>query len=261
MQGSFIWYELMTTDTAAASKFYGDVVGWQTREFAHMTAQGDPYSVFHIPGYEMGSAGVMKITAEMAKNGVKPEWCGYVGVDDVDAKAAEFLAHGGAVHVPPTDIPTIGRFAVVADPHGAYLNLFKPNMPDGPLPPEPEANTPGTFGWRELMAGNGEEAFAFYAKMFGWQKDTAMDMGPMGVYQLFGQGGDAIGGMMTKPADVPMPFWGYYINVEAIDAAVERVKAGGGQVINGPMEVPGSAWIIQCLDPQGAYFALVSMKR
>lgn len=258
MQGSFVWYELMTTDMAAAAKFYGDVVGWQCKDSG---MQGMSYSLFNIPGYDMGTAGLMELTPEMRAGQIPPNWTGYVAVDDVDAKAGEFAAEGGTVHMAPHDIPGIGRFAVVADPHGAVICLFKPNMPDGPLPPEPAANAPGTFGWRELMAGNGEEAFAFYAKMFGWQKDTAVDMGPMGVYQLFGQGGPAIGGMMTKPADVPMPFWGYYINVEAIDAAAERVKAAGGQVINGPMEVPGPAWIIQCLDPQGAYFALVAMTR
>jgi predicted enzyme related to lactoylglutathione lyase len=83
----------------------------------------------------------------------------------------------------------------------------------------------------------------------------------MGTYQLFAAGGYAIGGMMTKPAQVPAPAWLYYFVVPAIDAAVERVKAAGGQVLNGPMEVPGGAWIIQCLDPQGAMFALVAAKR
>ena len=60
---------------------------------------------------------------------------------------------------------------------------------------------------------------------------------------------------------LPMPFWLYYVNVEAIDAAAGRVKAGGGSVLNGPMEVPGSRWIVQCSDPQGAMFALLAPKR
>jgi len=262
MQGTFIWYELMTSDPAAAAAFYAAVIGWETKEFAHMTAQGTPYTVFNVPGYEMGSAGAMKITPDMERNGVTPEWCGYVGVDDVDAKAAEFIADGGAVHVPPTDIPHVGRFAVVADPHGAYLNLFKPAMVDGPAGPPP--GTPGTLGWAELMADNGEEAFGFYSKLFGWQKDMAVDMGALGTYQTFtkpGVGPGGIGGMMTRMPDMPRAFWGYYTNVEAIDAAIERVKAAGGEVLNGPMEVPGGSWIVQAIDPQGAPFALVAPKR
>jgi predicted enzyme related to lactoylglutathione lyase len=67
--------------------------------------------------------------------------------------------------------------------------------------------------------------------------------------------------MMTKPEAIQRPYWGYYFNVDAIDAAVERVTSAGGSVIMGPQEVPGPMWIIQCTDPQGAYFALVSAKR
>jgi predicted enzyme related to lactoylglutathione lyase len=80
----------------------------------------------------------------------------------------------------------------------------------------------------------------------------------MGVYQLFKAGGDqAQGGMMTKPPAVPAPYWTYYFVVDAIPAAVQRLEAGGGKVINGPMEVPGGMWIVQGLDPQGAVFSLL----
>lgn len=88
-----------------------------------------------------------------------------------------------------------------------------------------------------------------------------MDMGEMGIYQIFAHGGAPIGGMMTKPKEVPAPYWLYYINVPAIDAAIERIKAGGGKIVLEPMEVPGGAWIVQALDPQGALFALVGPKR
>jgi predicted enzyme related to lactoylglutathione lyase len=160
------------------------------------------------------------------------------------------------VHVPPTDIPNIGRFAMVADPQGAVFSLFKP-LSDMPPPPADPA-TPGTIGWHELMAANGEKAFAFYSDLFGWAKDEALDMGAMGRYQLFTAGGPPIGGMMTKPAEMPAPFWSYYFRVDAIGAALDRLKREGGQVINGPMEVPGGDWIVQGIDPQGAMFSLVS---
>jgi predicted enzyme related to lactoylglutathione lyase len=110
------------------------------------------------------------------------------------------------------------------------------------------------------MAANGEKAFAFYSDLFGWAKDEALDMGAMGRYQLFNAGGPPIGGMMTKPAEMPAPFWSYYFRVDAIGAALERLKKEGGQVINGPMEVPGDDWIVQGIDPQGAMFSLVSRK-
>jgi predicted enzyme related to lactoylglutathione lyase len=86
-------------------------------------------------------------------------------------------------------------------------------------------------------------------------------MGEMGTYQLFAAGGSPAGGLMTKPAAIPQPFWGYYFNVPSIDAAAERVKAAGGKIVMGPHQVPGDQWIVQCTDPQGAYFALVSWKK
>lgn len=86
-------------------------------------------------------------------------------------------------------------------------------------------------------------------------------MGPMGVYQIFASGDTAVGGMMTKTPETPMPHWLYYINVDAIDAAIARVSEAGGTSINGSMEVPGGMWIVQCLDPQGALFALLASKR
>ena len=55
---------------------------------------------------------------------------------------------------------------------------------------------------------------------------------------------------------MPVPFWLYYFNVDDVDAAAQRVKAGGGQILDGPLEVPGGSWIVQCTDPQGAMFAL-----
>ena len=65
-----------------------------------------------------------------------------------------------------------------------------------------------------------------------------------------------IGGMFTKPATIPAPFWLYYFNVDDIDATAQRVKAGGGEILDGPLEVPGGSWVIRCADPQGAVFAL-----
>ena len=128
-------------------------------------------------------------------------------------------------------------------------------------PPELPAGTPGTVGWHELYATEWKAAFAFYEKMFGWTKAEAIDMGPMGTYRLFATGDVPVGGMMTKPETIPMPYWGYYFNVAGLDAAAARVTAGGGKIMNGPMEVPGGQWIVNCMDPQNATFSLVAMKR
>jgi len=253
LHGKFVWYELMTTDTAAAEKFYTSVIDWAPRAMD----MGDMrYTVFNVHGTERGVAGLMTIPAELKSIGVPPNWTGYVYVDDVDATAAKFTALGGSVRRPAADIPTVGRFAVVADPQGAVIIIFRPLPMENP-PAELEVMTPGLNGWNELYAADGASAFDFYAQVFGWTKDQAMDMGDMGIYQTFAQDGVMIGGMMTKPANIPMPCWGYYFIVRGIDTAIEAVKAGGGTVLHGPTEVPGGGFTAQFVDPQGAYFALV----
>lgn len=255
MHGTFVWYELMTTDLVAARAFYEKVLGWTSSDFA---TDGFDYWIFSAG--EARIAGVMPIPAAPAAAGMPPNWGGYIGVDDVDASAAKARELGGQIHKGPEDIPGVGRFAVMTDPEGAMTCLFKPM---GSPPPAVAPGTPGHAGWRELMAGDWTKAFEFYSALFGWQKGDAVDMGPMGIYQLFTAhgGGEAIGGMMTKPAEVPRPFWNYYFVVDAIDAAAARVTAAGGRVINGPHEVPGGSWILQCLDPQGAMVCFVSSAR
>jgi predicted enzyme related to lactoylglutathione lyase len=248
--GKFVWYELMTTDTDAAATFYGSVVGWtpQSMDMGEMA-----YTIFNVPDANRGIGGMMTLPDELKSMGVPPNWTGYVAVDDVDAMAKKFTDNGGSVRRPPADIPTVGRFAVVADPQGAVIIVFKPLPQENP-PSEPTM-TPGFVGWHELYAREWSSAFDFYAKVFGWTKDMAMDMGEMGTYQTFAHNGTMIGGMMTMTPDMPMPAWGYYFIVEGIDTAIDKIKAGGGQVLNGPMEVPGG-FTAQALDPQGAYFAV-----
>jgi predicted enzyme related to lactoylglutathione lyase len=256
--GKFVWYELMTTDTKAAEAFYTAVVGWTAKDSG---MPGMAYTILWAGDATI--AGLMALPDEVRKMGAPPAWSGYIAVDDVDAAVEKVKRLGGMIHMPPTDIPQVGRFAVAADPQGAVFLPFKPIPPATP-PVVPAPGSPGTIGWHELYASDWEKAFAFYSDMFGWKKDQAVEMGPgVGTYQLFtlASGGPAIGGMFNKPAEVPVNFWLYYFTVDGIDAAVERVNANGGKVLFGPMEVPGGAFIVQCQDPQGAMFALTGPRK
>lgn len=253
MPHSFFWYDVMTTDVNAAGKFYSDVVGWGVQD------SGSPgYTLFTVDG--RGVAGLMPIPEEARAAGIPPCWTGYIAVDDVDATAERIAREGGKLLHGPIEIPGVIRLAVVMDPQGAGFIVAKGLVHDAPaeLPP----GTPGTAGWRELYAADGQAAFAFYEKLFGWTNAGTHDMGVMGMYQLFATGGAAVGGIMTKPPQMPAPpHWMYYFNVTSIDTAAARVRTGGGRILNGPMEVPGGQWIVQCMDPQGAGFALVAVKR
>jgi predicted enzyme related to lactoylglutathione lyase len=247
-QGKFIWYELMTPDSKGGAAFYCDVVGWNAQNAG---MPGVDYTLLNVGSTPV--AGLMDLAALGGAG--QPGWLGYVAVDDVDATARRAGELGGRVFQPPTDIPNVGRFAVVADPHGAALGLLKMlnASADSPTP-----DTPGYPGWRELYAGDLNSAFEFYSKLFGWAKLEAVDLGPMGTYQVFGVGGEAIGGMMNKRPDTPAPTWTYYFNVDGVGAAAERAKLKSGQILFGPHEVPGGSWIVQGIDPQGAMFALIS---
>jgi len=251
--GRFIWYELMTTDMVAAKAFYAKVMGWGVHD---LSTSGMAYALFTA-----GTAvvtGVTELPGDAQRMGATPRWQGYVGVDDVDAVAQRIRQLGGAVHTAPTDIPEMSRFAVVSDPQMATLAILKWLNPEQHQPPEP--GKPGGVSWHELLAADREKAFAFYGELFGWQKADA-DAGPLGTYQVFSVAGQTIGGMFTKSPMVPVPFWLYYFGVTDIDAAAERVTAGGGRIVEGPLEVPGGSWIVRCTDPQDAVFALEGKRR
>jgi uncharacterized protein len=252
--GKFVWYDVMTTDTKAAQSFYEKVIGWHAQD-AGMPDRS--YTLLSVDSTMVG--GLMPIPEDSRKAGVRPAWMGYIGVDDVDAYAKRVQAAGGAIHREPENIPGVGRFAVAADPHGAGFLLFK-GTSEEQAPAPAAAGAPGHVGWRELHAGDGAAAFAFYSGLLGWTKAEAMNMGPMGIYQIFAIDGVPSGGMMTKTSQMPAPMWVYYFNVEAIERAMKRVRDAGGQVAFGPQEVPGGSWILQCFDPQGALFALVGPK-
>jgi uncharacterized protein len=248
-KGKFGWYELMTSDTKAAGKFYSDVVGWTTSEMS--SPDGSQYTTFNLGG--TGMAGMLHLTGHTG-------WIGYIAVDDVDAHIEKIVEAGGKLWKPATDVPGMLRFAVLSDPQGAAIVVFTPN-PAMPSPERPAPPAPGTIGWHELCTTDLEGGFAFYNKLFGWTKVSDMDMGPMGIYRLFDEGDHKVmgdGGMMTKLPEMPVSSWTFYFNVDSIKAAIERVKAGGGTVISGPMQVPGGGWIMQGHDPLGAMFSLLS---
>ena len=254
--GEFTWYELITTDLSAAGRFYADVVGWDVQDVSR-----PEFAYFLFDAAGTPACGLMQLPEPARARSVPPGFLGYIATDDVDGTTEKARLLGCKIHKEPMSVPGVGRFSIASDPQGAAFGLHQ--WADPTSVPGPAVMNPGRMGWHELMTTDCEAGFRFYSELFGWEKADAMDMGPMGTYQLFTGpgGGNAIGGMYNKPPQAPDPFWLYYIGVPAIDPALEKVLEGGGQVINGPMEVPGGAWIVQGIDQQGAMFALVGMRR
>jgi predicted enzyme related to lactoylglutathione lyase len=251
--GSFVWCELLTTDTAAAESFYKKVVGWTAKPFG-------PDGSYTVLNNSSGSGvgGMMKLPDQAKQMGAPPHWMMYIGTPDVDGMAMRIVQLGGRVHKQPEDIPTVGRFAVVQDPTGASFAIFTPKPPAGS--PEPKKGPIGDFSWFELYTPNPEGAWKFYQALFGWEKTSAMDMGEMGVYQMFGRGGGIPNGGIMKPPPGAPPAWMPYAMVKDAKAAAATATANGGKIVNGPMEVPGGDWIATGMDPQGAMFSVHSLK-
>lgn len=249
-QGKFVWYDLMADDIDAARAFYTNVVGWDARASG---LRDGAYTTFLAGPRTIG--GVSPISAGARANGVRPHWSGYIAVDDVDCFSARVKSAGGEIHRPPEDIDGFGRLAVVSDPHGARFILLQGAKDPTPVHHLPGA--PGHIGWHELQAGDLDSDFAFYSDLFGWARAEAMDVGPLVVYQTFSKGGPAFGGMMTRLSVMPSPHWLYYFNVEDVVATIGRVVRNRGKVIYGPLHTPGAQLIAQCIDPQGAMFAVI----
>jgi predicted enzyme related to lactoylglutathione lyase len=242
--GRFVWYDHLAHDAKAAIGFYTHVFGWSTQPIQ----QG--YTMF--VGGQGPMAGTVDMPERLREQSALPHWGSNVFVDDVAATVAQARALGGRVLVEPNDFPNVGCLATVADPQGATINLFKPARPM----PLHDLSKPGEFMWHELLTSDAESALAFYSALFGWRKLREIDMGKMGTYRIYGFDGIELGGMSTKPKDMPAPpHWLYYIHVDDVDAAIDRAKAKGATLVNGPMEVPG-ARVAQLDDPQGAGFGL-----
>ncbi len=247
VSGQFVWFDLLTGRKEAAKAFYSEVIGWKTTAWS-----GTEYTMWTVGEHSVG--GIMEMP-----EGAPPSWLGYAKVDDVDAACATARELGGHVHRDGTDIADVGRFAILADPQGVVFAVFTP-QDDTPVL---GGATAGAFSWAELNTTDYEGAWKFYSALFGWEHTADFEMGPdMGNYFMFthqGGGKKSMGGMsnaatMTKAP----PHWLFYVTVDDIDAAVERVRGHGGKVLNGPMDIPGEvpSRIAQCVDPEGAGFAL-----
>ena len=254
LQGSNVWYELMTPDPDAATKFYGAVVGWSIGE----PIGGD--QDYRMIGRSDGgfAGGVLKINEEMQSHGAKPIWLGYIGVDDVDATVAAVEAKGGKALMPAFDIPQ-GRIAMVADPQGAPFYVMKPIPPAEKLDAQSDVfspTEPQRISWNELSTSDPAAARKFYTELFGWDDGEFMDMGEMGEYRFLDHQGTRLGALCGVMPGA-QPKWRYYVRAPSIATAQQAAEASGGTIHMGPHQVPTGDYIIIGSDPEGAEFALV----
>lgn len=249
-QGEFVWHDLATSDLAGATTFYTDLIGWSSAPMENVPME---YIGFHAGDAVV--AGAMALTEDMKKVGAPSAWTPCIATENIEATCAKVKELGGNVLNAPSEVPG-GRFALLQDPQDAVFETFQSNENQDS---EQHADPPvGHFCWYDLNTTDWEGARAFYGELFGWGESGSMDS-PGGTYWMFkSQSGDrTVGGLSNMAATMNVPaHWLCYITVADLDAALEQLKAAGGQVHNGPMEVPGGDRIAHCMDPQGAAIAL-----
>ena len=241
------WVDLATPDVDAGASFYAGVFGWEVPERPNSAEMGG-YRRAESNGADV--AGMFPLMQE----GQPTAWTTYIAVDDADAIAAAVKENGGTVLAEPMDVMDLGRMAVLMDSTGAAFGIWQAGTFAGAT----RVNEPGAFAWNELATRDVAASKQFYTAVFGWGYEDH-DMGEMGTYTEFKVGDASVGGMMDVtgrlPDEIPA-HWLTYFAVENTDAALERVKSGGGNVSFGPIDIPAGRFAI-VTDPAGAAFAVI----
>jgi len=245
--GQFVWYDLMTTDVAAARKFYTQLFPeWDVQD--HAFGGEKTYAMIHAAGRAFGGFCDLQGTP-----GVGSHWAEYVSVENYDECVAKIEKLGGQICGPAIDMPNVGKFVVARDPQGA---IIKPIQLASPME-LPERAEEAQVCWNELMTSDIDAARAFYTAVFGWECKP-MPMGDMGIYHIFEAGGKGLGGGMNLPPGAPMPpYWAPYFVVSNIDARAARAEELGAKACLPPTDIPSVGRICIHCDPTGAIFAMI----
>jgi uncharacterized protein len=245
--GRFVWRDLQTTDPERAKAFYTQLFGWTVKPMG----MGD-FTYDMLANGDKDFGGIVPLDPGQ---GAPSHWVSYIHVPSVDEAAAEATRSGGTVYVPPTDIPGVGRFAVIADPQGAVFSPFTAAEEGDDWPTELTMPPVGDVTWNELITADPEGAKSFYGDVIGWQFE-ASDMGGPVPYTILKQGDRLYGGLMRKPDEVPVSLWVIYFHAADPDQTMAEISRLGGQPAGEIIEIPNIGRVSWATDPTGALFAL-----
>lgn len=242
--GTPSWVDIGVHDIPAAVEFYGKVFGWKAED---ESPDSGGYRMFTLRGKNVAGLGP-------AQNPGPPYWTTYVSVSDLDETLLRVEKEGGTVIMPGMDVMTAGRMGIAADPTGAVFAMWQPGEHIGAQ----LVNEPGTLCWNELSTRDTEKAKAFYTAL-GWGAETSNEGGME--YTQFTVNGRSVAGMMAMNPDMPVEVpshWMVYFAVDDADAAVERIKAAGGNTVTDLMDVSVGRFAV-ATDNQGAPFAVIKL--
>jgi predicted enzyme related to lactoylglutathione lyase len=251
--GEFCWVDLATSDTNAAAKLYGELLGWEAESAGPVEETGG-YGFFTRNGKQVAGYGPLQ------REGQPTTWSSYVKVVDADETAEKVNGAGGSVFMEPFDLPAdSGRMAVIADPSGAVVCIVQQKQHHG----AELVNEVGSWTWNQLATPDLDAARDFYGKVFDWSLEHAAEAPPESPYWMWQVEGqrweEGIAGAMVMGPETPAgtpPHWMVYFAVENADAAVETVERHGGALLFGPQAIPVGRLAL-FTDPQGAAFGVI----
>ena len=113
----------------------------------------------------------------------------------------------------------------------------------------------------EIPFDDKERAMKFYREVFDWQLTDISGMDyvmvqsvPVDEKQMPKEPGAINGGMFQRPKEAPHPT--LYVDVASIDAAIEKIKAGGGTVVTPNTPIPGMGAYARVTDSEGNVIGL-----
>lgn len=242
--GRFVWQDLVTTDAAAARRFYGALLGW---EFGETTRAGRPYLIARTSAGPVGGLVDVRDIKDAAS-----QWVSYVSVPDLDRTVQQVQAAGGKVIAPPATTEA-GRASVVIDPQGAALGLLNPTID---VPADPAAPVTAHFFWREYLAQDATKALDFYKSLLGF--DAASTDARLGLEYFVLRGDRPRAGLFQIPAAASnvRPNWLPYVLVDDPSALAMKVAGLGGRVLLQPSADRRNSTLAIVADPTGGVVAL-----
>jgi len=245
-QGKFVWADLFTSNPAAATKFYCDLLGWTS---VTLEQKGEPYTVFSNGGRPV--AGLAPHSAASVKH--LSRWVGYIAVLDIDQSVAAAQNGGGVVHAPARNFPRRGYQAIIGDIEGVPMGLIESTSGDS-ADVEP---LPGDWNWFELYVRNPKLTSDFYHNALGFAVSED-NRGDSRSEYLLSSGGINRGGIAQAPdGNDVRPSWLGVVRVADLDGTLARVPSLGGEVLVQPRSVEFGSRFAIILDPTGGTIGLV----
>ena len=244
LTGKLTWFDLVTSDVAAAKQFYGTVFGWtffdsleKQRQYTTISNGNDRIGgIFH--------------PLSPAKAGPTARWLTFISVPDAEAAARFAKSNGGQVLSGPTSVPARGTHVVIRDPEGALIGVLKSDSGD----PIDDPAKPGEILWADLFVAKPASAAAFYGGLVGWKSDAT---GGAAKRLLMNAGGFSRAGITVLPAGAK-PGWLPYVQVANVPATLKRVTRAGGKILTPPSPNILNGRLAIIADPQGGVIGIVN---